>query len=148
MRRCRTKYPKAEKLSNQFYGVNLLFGNINLKPKGIWTLYYIVENTTDKEFIEKEAFQTVLLINTDSREFHFYGKQAQLWENAFDLADVAIRPTASDEEVALTIVYRNLDDFIDTLQEEIAEKEFISQNIYLIYDDETLYKYILSKLKY
>ena len=139
---------KVEKLANQFYGVNLLLSKINLKTERAWSLYYIVENTTDKEFIEKEALQTVLLVNTYSREFHFYGKQAQLWENAFDLADVAIRPAASDEEIALTMVYRNLDDFIDNLQEEIAEREFVSRDIYLIYDDETLYKHILTKLKY
>lgn len=139
---------KVEKLSKQFYGVNLLLGKSNLTPERAWSLYYIVENTTDKEFIEKEALQTVLLVNTYSREFHFYGMQAQLWENAFDLADVAIRSTASDEEIALTMVYRNLDDFIDNLQEEIAERDFVSRDIYLIYDDETLYKHILTKLKY
>lgn len=139
---------KTEELSNQFYGVSLLYGKIDLKPTHTWSFYYVVESTTDKEFIEKEALKTVLLVNEHSREFHFYGTQSQLWENAFDLADITIRPNAIDQEIALTMVYSDLDEFIDVLQEEISARCFVPHDTYLIYDDENIYKQILSRLKY
>ncbi len=139
---------RMEKLSNQFYGANLLYGKIDLNPTHTWSFYYVVENTINKEFIEKEALKTVLLVNEHSREFHFYGKQAQHWENAFDLADITIRPNSTDEDVALTMVYHDLDEFIDTLQEEMSARYFVPHDTYLIYDDENTYKYVLNKLKY
>ncbi len=65
-------FVRLEKLSNQFYEANLLYGKIGLKPTHTWSFYYVVENTADKEFIEKEALKTVLFVNEHSREFHFY----------------------------------------------------------------------------
>ena len=100
----------------------------------------MVENTTDKKFIEKEALKTVLLTNEHSREFHFYGKQAQRWENAFDLADVTIHPDALVQEVALTMVYSNLEEFVEMLRNEISARYFVPHDTYLIYDDESIYK--------
>lgn len=141
-------FVRLEKLSNQFYGANLLYGKIDLKPTHTWSFYYVVENTTDKEFIEKEALKTVLLVNEHSREFHFYGKQSQQWENSFDLADITIRPNATHQEIALTMVYSDLEKFIDMLQEEISARYFVPHDTYLIYDNENIYKQILSKLKY
>ena len=137
-----------EKLANQFYGANLLYSKIDLKPSHTWSFYYVVENITDKDFIEKETFKSVLLVNEHSREFHFYGKQAQLWENFFDLADITLRPNATNQEVALTMVYSDIEEFINMLQEEISARCFVPHDTYLIYDDETVYKQILSKLKY
>lgn len=139
---------KVQKLSNVFYSANLLYDKIDLKPMRTWSFYYVVENTTDEEFIKKEALQTVLMINGHSNEFHFYGQQAQRWENEFDLADTQIQPDASIQGVAMTMVYDNLDDFIETLQSELSIRPFVPHDIYLIYDDENIYKQILSKLKY
>ena len=137
-----------EKLSDQFYGANLLYGKIDLKPMHTWSFYYAVNNMTDKEFIENEALKTVLLVNEHSREFYFHGKQAQQWKNSFDLADITIRPNVSEQEIALTMVYDDLEVFIDTLQEEISARYFVPHDTYLIYDDVNIYKQILSKLKY
>lgn len=137
-----------EKLSDQFYGANLLYGKIDLKPMHTWSFYYVVNNMTDKEFIENEALKTVLLVNEHSREFYFYGKQAQQWENSFDLADITIRPNAPEQEIALTMVYDDLEVFIDILQEEISARYIVPHDTYLIYDDVNIYKQILSKLKY
>ena len=139
---------RIEKLSNQFYGANLFYGKIDLKPTHTWSFYYVVENTTDKKVIEQEALKTVLLVNKHSREFHFYGKQAQCWENAFDLTDITMRPNATHQEIALTMVYNDLEEFIDMLQEEISVRHIVPHDTYLIYDDENVYKQILSKLKY
>ena len=139
---------KPKKLPDQFHRANLLLDKIDLKAESTWAIFYIVENTTDSELIEKEALQRVLPVNEKSHEFHFYGKQAQRWENAFDLADITAHPNASDEEIALTMVYHDLDEFINTLQEEISSRHFSPHDTYLLYDDETLYKYVLSKLKY
>ena len=137
-----------EKLSDQFYGANLLYDKIDLKPMHTWSFYYVVNNMTDKEFIENEALKTVLLVNEHSRDFHFYGKQAKQWENSFDFADITIRSNATDQEIALTMVYGDLEVFIDTLQEEIPARYFVPHDTYLIYDDVNIYKQILSKLKY
>jgi len=139
---------RLEKLSNQFYGANILYGKIDLTPKHTWSFYYVVNNTSDEEFIEKEALKIVLLANEFSREFHFYGKQAQRWETSFDLADITIRPDATEQEIALTMVYDDLEEFVDVLQEEISARYFVPHDTYLIYDDENIYKQILSKLQF
>ena len=139
---------RIEKLSNQFYGANLLYGKIDLNPTHTWSFYYVIENTIDQELIEQEALKTVLSVKEHSREFHFYGKQAQNWENAFDLADITVRPNSTAEDVALTMVYHDLDEFIYTLQEEISARYIVPHDTYLVYDDETTYKYVLNKLNY
>lgn len=139
---------KFEKLSNCFYGANLLLGSIDINPTHTWSFYYIVENTSEREIVEKEALKTILIANKHSRRFHFYGKQAQFWENSFDLADVRIRPNASYEEVALTVVYNEIDEFVDELKNEISVRSVVPHDVYLIYDDECIYKQILSKLNY
>ena len=46
------------------------------------------------------------------------------------------------------ISYSDLEEFINMLQEEISARYFVPHDTYLIYDDETVYKQILSKLKY
>ena len=102
----------------------------------------------EREIVEKEALKTILIANKHSRGFHFYGKQAQFWENSFDLADVRIRPNASYEEVALTVVYNEIDEFVDELKNEISVRSVVPHDVYLIYDDECIYKQILSKLNY
>ena len=139
---------KFEKLSNRFYSAKLLNGAIDLIPSHTWSFYYVVNNTADKEFIEKEALKTILIVDKHSREFHFYGKEAQRWENAFDLADITVRPNATHEEIALTMVYSDLEKFIDELQTEIRARPFVPHDTYLIYDDENIYKQILERLKY
>lgn len=75
--------------------------------------------------VEKEALKTVLLVNEHFREYHFYGKQAQCLEIAFDLADITIRPNATHQEIALTMGYGDLEEFIDMLQKEISVRHIV-----------------------
>lgn len=104
--------------------------------------------TTFKKGVTGNVKKATLLVNEHSREFHFYGKQAQQWENSFDLADITIRPNATHKEIALTMVYNELEEFIDILQEEISMRYFVPHDTYLLYDDENIYEQVLSKLKY
>lgn len=137
----------TEKLSEQFHVVRIRHDKIDFEPTHTYYFYYIVDNIIDREFIDKEAIQVVSSVNETSRRFHFYGKQAQIWENEFDLADIAIHPNATIQEIALTMVYTDLEEFIETLQEEISTKHLIPHDIYLMYDDESICQQILSKLK-
>lgn len=139
---------QSEKLSAHLCCVNLFHEKIDLTPTHNWSFYYVVNHVTDNQFIEKHTTETISLLNERSCEFHFYGTHAKKWEIYFDIADITLRPDATEFEVALTIVHNDFDELIDSLLEELSTRYFVPRDTYLIYDDKNIYKQILSKLKY
>ena len=137
-----------EKLFDYFYGVNFLSEQIELNNNHAWVCYYIVEHTADIDLIRREAMKTVLLIDEQSHEFGFYGKQAQLWENTFDDVEIEMRPDADSDEIALTMVFHSLDEFVECLQTHISVGHFVPRDTYLMYDDEDIYEKVLGRLEY
>lgn len=98
--------------------------------------YLIAENTTDVTLIEKTA---LALMSAGCRDFHFCGKQRQLWHNTVDVVD--IHRTSDEDDWALTSDNDNISDFADELSLEDLP------DTYLIYDDEELLTQTLCMLE-
>ena len=73
--------------------VDLRTGNLTLRPNARTISYFTVNTMNDREAIRKIAMSLIL---SGCREFHFYGKQEDLWHQIFDEVDIQINPNASD----------------------------------------------------
>ena len=135
---------KFERLSNIFFGVEMISGEIDLSKHRERIFFFIVEHTTDKEFIEKQAMQ---LLVAGCRDFHFFGAREPLWHLAFDEVDVMMYPNSTPENVALTSNYITFDDFVDEIKLCINCRYFLPTDIYLVYDDKSIYQKVLQALK-
>lgn len=138
---------QSANLANHLYCINILHEKIELIPSHNWSFYYIVNHATNNQFINNHTTETVLLLNKQSCEFHFYGTLAKKWENYFDLADITLHPDATESEIALTMVHNDFDELIDYLLEELNTRFFVPHDTYLIYDDENIYKQIMQAIK-
>ena len=135
---------KFERLSNIFFGVEMFNGEIDLSQQRERIFFFIVEHTTDKEYIEKQAMQ---LLVAGCRYFHFFGAEESLWHLTFDGVDVMMYPNSTPENVALTFNYITYDDFVDEIKFCINCRYFLPTDIYLVYDDKSIYQKVLQALK-
>ena len=135
---------KFERLSNIFFGVEMISGEIDLSKHRERIFFFIVEHTTDKEYIEKQAMQ---LLVAGCRDFHFFGAKEPLWHLTFDEVDIMMYPNSTSENVALTSNYITFDDFVDEIKLCINCRYFLPTDIYLVYDYKSLYQNVLQALK-
>ena len=135
---------KFERLSNIFFGVEMISGEIDLSKHRERIFFFIVEHTTDKEYIEKQAMQFLV---AGCRDFHFFGAKEPLWHLTFDEVDIMMYPNSTSENVALTSNYITFDDFVDEIKLCINCRYFLPTDIYLVYDDTSLYQNVLQALK-
>ena len=119
-------------------------GEIDLSKHRERIFFFIVEHTTDKKFIEKQAMQ---LLVAGCRDFHFFGAKEPLWHLTFDEVDIMMYPNSTSENVALTSNYITFDDFVDEIKLCINCRYFLPTDIYLVYDDKSLYQNVLQALK-
>ena len=73
---------KCERLAENFYGVDMYCGKIDLTKHRASVFFFIVEHTEDEDFISKQAVQ---LLTVRCRDFHFFGKQEPIWHFGFDV---------------------------------------------------------------
>ena len=135
---------KFERLSNIFFGVEMISGEIDLSKHRERIFFVIVEHTTDKEYIEKQAMQ---LLVAGCRDFHFFGAKEPLWHLTFDEVDIMMYPNSTSENVAFTSNDITFDDFVDEIKLCIKCIYFLPTDIYLVYDDKSLYQNVLQALK-
>ena len=130
---------RYEKINNSIndnvYGLDLYYGKIGSKPGHNTLFYYIVENSNDDEFVEKEALK--MLTGFGKTYYGFYGKYESKWHIAFDEADITV--FGEDKDVAMTVGYVSLKEMAEDILMEMHVRSFIPCNIYIIYDDEKLY---------
>ncbi len=134
---------RYEKLRHNLYSADLRYGKIELKSTHGFSCFFIVEHTDSKEFIKDQALQLLL---AGCRNFDFYGKMEPLWHIGFDEADILLFPDSTSETVALTSSWETLDEFVETLQDELSVRPFVPHDFYLLYDDEGIYKEVLRLL--
>lgn len=135
---------RQKKLSSNFYSLDLYYGKAELKPFRNFKCFFIVEHPCDKDFIQQQA---LMLLLTQCKEFHFYGKQSQLWENEFDFIDSQLHPADDDMDIALTSAWSSLEGFVEALEVSLSERSFVPYDMLLIYDDEGIYSKVLEILK-
>ena len=127
---------RYEKLRNNLYSADLVYGKIDLKRSHGFSCYFIVEHMDDEEFIRDQALQLLL---SGCRDFVFYGKKEATWHLGVDEADIMLYPDMSDETLALTSSCETLEEFVDDLHHAISERPFLSHDYYLFYDDSKIY---------
>ena len=133
---------RCTKLGNHFFSMDLLPGNTILTPNRNRHCFMIVEHTFDKALIRDQALQ---LLMTQCKKFEFFGTYCRDWELGFDEVDVMLHPD-DDEDIALTSAWDTLDAFVDALEVALSSSPFIPSDIYLIYDDEAIYRNVLQKV--
>lgn len=122
--------------------MDLFIGKTMLTANRNFHCFFIVERTFDKAFIREQALQLLL---SQCKNFEFYGTYCWDWEHVFDEVDVLLHP-GDDEDIALTSAWDNLDAFTESLEGALSSRSFIPSDIYLIYDDEAVYKAVLQKV--
>lgn len=127
---------RYEKLSERVFGLDLHYGKITPKQGHNSVFYYIVENTDDEEFIAAEALK--MITGFGQTYYIFYGKYESRWHIAFDEADIKV--FGIDNDVAMTIGYDSLEDMAENIRMEMHVRAFIPTDIYIIYDDKSLYE--------
>lgn len=133
--------PRYERLSPKLVGAHLLYGKIELKLTHGFSCFFIVNQTEDKEFLEKTAMDFIL---SSCKDFHFFGEKEPIWHTAFDLVDSLVFPNSTSETVALTSGYQTVEDFSEALKDMISARTFVPHDVFLIYDDERIYRQVLS----
>ena len=129
-------------LSNHFYSMDLFTGKTMLASNRSFHCFFIVEHSSDKTFIREQALQ---LLMSQCKNFEFYGTYCREWELGFDEVDVLLHP-GDDEDIALTSAWDDLDAFVESLEVALSSRTFIPSDIYLIYDDDAIYKAVLQKV--
>ncbi len=135
---------RQKKLSSNFYSLELYYGKAEFKPFRNFQYFFIVEHSCDSDFMQQQA---LMLLLTQCKEFHFYGKQSQKWEDEFDLIDSQLHPADDDMDIALTSAWSTLEGFVEALEVSLSERPFVPCDILLIYDDEDIYNKVLEMLK-
>lgn len=97
----------------------------------------------DKDFIKKQALQ---LLVAGCENFNFYGSAESIWHFIVDEVDILLNPDSTSEAVVLTSGWNSINDFVDALVREISVRAFVPHDIYLIYDDEKIFRDVLQRL--
>ena len=134
---------RYKKLRPNFYSAHLNTGKLDLKPNHTAHFFFVVENSNDKEYMRQQARELLL---TPGLWFEFYGRYRNEWELAFDEMDIMLHPNMDEEEIAMTSSWTDLDSFVDTLDLALETRSIVLCDIYLLYDDEDIYKQIIEKL--
>lgn len=134
---------RYKRLNNRFYSLDLYYGKTNLKPHRDFYCFFIVEHPCADEFIHDQA---LMLLTSQCRNFDFYGAFSKQWDMGFDLVDIQLHPNDDDMDIALTSAWESFDDFVDALELALSARTFIPYDVYLIYDDDVIYKKVIERL--
>ena len=129
--------------SNNFYSLDLYAGKTNLPDSRSFYCFFIVDHPCSEEFIHDQALQ---LLMTPCRDFHFYGTYSKQWDVGFDWIDYTLHPDDDDMDIASTSQWDQLDQFVDALHSVLSLRSITKFDVYLIYDDISLYRTVLEKL--
>lgn len=133
-----------KKLRNNLYSADLVYGKIDLKYGHTFSCYFIVRHADDLEFIEKQALQLLL---AGCQSFIFWGDKASAWRQIVTRRDRILRSIPTSEATIFTSDHTELDTFSSVLFREISVRSFIPHDVYLLYDDETIYEEVLQRLE-
>ena len=101
--------------------------------------FIIVEKTCETESVKKISED---FISTGCKNFKLFGKYAFEWELALDESDIEI--FGDFDDVAMTSVIENFDDFVEEINEMILNN---TGNVFLFYDELTTYNKIKNALE-
>ena len=134
---------RYNKLRNNFHSADLLYGKIDLNPIHTFSCFFIVEHTFDVEFIKEQAIQLLL---AGCQSFDFYGKAEPNWQIGVDEANILLYSKSNPETDVLTSGWSTMEEFADALNSVLSLRTFVPYDVYLIYDDEEIYKNVMKRL--
>jgi len=130
-------------LGNNFYSLDLYAGKTNLPDTRDFYCFFIVNHPCSEESIHEQALQ---LLMTPCRNFNFYGAYSKQWDIGFDWIDYTLHPGDDDMEIAFTNQWDDLDQFVEELHLVLSMRSITKFDVYLIYDDVSLYCTVLEQL--
>ncbi|MBQ8541716.1 MAG: hypothetical protein IJ435_09640 [Clostridia bacterium] len=77
------------------------------------TCFFIVEKRHRKAFIKNLAYK---LMRSGCRQFEFYGKYSEKWQDIFIDADIEINPLPDINTIALVLAWEDKADFWDSVE--------------------------------
>ena len=134
---------RYEKIRPNLYGLDMLYGKIDLKPTHGFSCFFIVEHIEDNDFIKRQAMQFLL---AGCRDFNLYGKTEYIWRVCVADVNLLLNQNAASETMTLISCWNTLEEFVDVLGAAIAVRSFIPHDYYIIYDDKDIYKEALKML--
>ena len=135
---------RYNKLRNNLYSADLLYGKIDLNPIRTFSCFFIVEHTYDAVFIKDQVIQLLL---AGCQSFDFYGKAEPNWHLGVDEANTLLRLKSAYETNVLISGWSTLEEFADALNDVLSLRPFVPHDFYLIYDDEEIYRSVLKRLE-
>lgn len=130
-----------DRLGLCFFGADLEYGKMRMRPGHTANCFLIVEHTNDEVFVRKQALELLMACNG---WFHIYGKQVPLWHRILDETDVLLHP--NPEKFAVTAGYDDMDDFVNELDLSVHVRSLVPNDTFLLYDDMAVYRKVLRKL--
>ena len=127
-------------LNNRFYSANLITGGIDIRPKDENIIFILTDHVDDDNFIYQTTLKYVKMPKTS---LCFYGKNAILWRMCSEALNRQVYPDQEQRRYQSYDMYSSLEDFIVEMQNCLEVRELVMCDIFLLYDDEPLYKRML-----
>lgn len=129
-------------LNNRFYSANLITGGIDIRTKDENIIFIFTEHMDDDNFIYQTALKYVKMPKTS---LCFFGRNAILWRMCCEALNRQVYPDQEQRRYQSYDMYNSLEDFIVELQNCLEVRELVMCDIFLLYDDEPLYKRLLQE---
>ena len=133
---------RYEKLLRNLYGADLFYGKIDLKVNYSFSCYFIVQHTNEEEFIREQLLQLIL---TGCQKFIFYGGKADAWVLNLEEAASILRSDHLTVPYSASII-DTIEAFARELHREVSFRSLVPHDVYLLYDNERLYRKVLGTL--
>ena len=119
----------------KYIAFNLLTDTMKRTERKPVVCFFIPTKKYDDEFIKQIALEFI----EQSSWYHFYGQDEPKWHMIFDETDIMLDPDFTEETIAMTCGYDDLEEFADMMDIEIHSKHTEPTDIFLFYDDEQMY---------
>ena len=126
----------------RYIAINLLSGTLKRPTPKPMICFFIVNKSHDRNFIEKTALEFI----DQGTWYHFYGEYEPVWHLIFDETDIMIYPNSTEETIAMTCGYDNLEEFAEEIYCALHSRCFVPTDVFLFYDDDEEYEKLKKRL--
>lgn len=130
---------RSLKYKPNFYTLDLLTGKTCLLPSRIFMCFFITEQEYCEVFIRE---QLLSLLTSQCLYIGIYGSQSSQWGAAYDAICAQLYPRLC----CPCSVYSTIFLFKNDLHELLTTRPLVPCDIYLVYDDNTVFRQVLDLL--
>lgn len=128
-------------LNNRFYSANLLTGGADIRKTEKNVVFMLTENVDDDNFIYHTSLS---MVKKDKTSICYFGKTAALWRMCCEALNRQLYPEQDARRYQCYDKYDTLEEFIVELLNCLETRDMALYDIFLIYDDEPLYRMVLN----